>query len=52
MSDKPTSEDPQPNGSSPDRPAPPPFRPHEEWIGYIERGQRPPVRPAAPSKKR
>lgn len=55
MSDKPTSQDSQPNGSSPSpprRPAPPPFRPNKELIGYIEKGQKPPVRPAPPAEKR
>ncbi len=38
--------------TSNDRPEPPPFRPNKELIGYIERGQKPPARPAASSKTR
>ncbi len=34
------------------RPEPPPFRPNKDLIGYIEKGQKPPVRPASPSEKR
>lgn len=34
------------------RPEPPPFRPNKDLIGYIEKGQRRPVRPAPPSEKR
>jgi len=34
------------------RPEPPPFRPNKDLIGYIEKGQKPPVRPAPPSEKR
>ncbi len=53
MSEKSTSRESQPNGSTPpSRPAPPPFRPNKELIGYIEKGQKPPVRPAPPSEKR
>ena len=53
MSEKSTSHESQPNGSTPpSRPAPPPFRPNKELIGYIEKGQKPPVRPAPPSEKR
>ena len=33
------------------RPEPPPFRPNKDLIGYIEKGQKPPVRPASPSEK-
>ncbi len=34
------------------RPEPPPFRPNKDLIGYIEKGQKPPARPAPPSEKR
>jgi hypothetical protein len=52
MPEKPTSQESQANGSTPpSRPAPPPFRPNKELIGYIEKGQKPPVRPE-PSEKR
>jgi hypothetical protein len=34
------------------RPEPPPFRPNKELIGYIEKGQKPPVRPTPLSEKR
>jgi hypothetical protein len=34
------------------RPEPPPFRPNKDLIGYIEKGQKPPVQPAPPSEKR
>jgi hypothetical protein len=40
---------PQPSRS---RPEPPPFRPNNDLIGYIEKGQKPPVRPAPPSEER
>ncbi len=33
------------------RPEPPPFRPNKDLIGYIEKGQKPPARPAPPSEK-
>ncbi len=32
-------------------PRPPPFRPNMDLIGNIEKGQKPPVRPASPSEK-
>lgn len=45
MPEQPASEKPQPKGSTPaSRPAPPPFRPNKELIGYIEEGQKPPLR--------
>ncbi len=34
------------------RPEPPPFRPNKDLIGYVEKGQKPPVRRASPSEKR
>ena len=39
---------PQPAKSRPD---PPPFRPNKDLIGYIEKGQKPPVRSAPLSEK-
>lgn len=54
MANHPKNQDPESNGNSPEppaRPAPPPFRPNRELIGYIERGQRPRARPAPPSEK-
>jgi hypothetical protein len=33
---------PAPRDSPSERPAPPPYRPNKELIGYIERGQKPP----------
>lgn len=42
MPEKPMRPEDQPEGSArPPRPAPPPFRPNKELIGYIERGQKP-----------
>ena len=38
--------------SAKSRPEPPPFRPNKDLIGYIEKGQKPPVRPSPPSEKR
>ncbi len=38
--------------SAKSRPEPPPFRPNKDLIGYFEKGQKPPVRPAPPSEKR
>jgi hypothetical protein len=53
MPEKPNTQDVQPNGSTPpSRPAPPPFRPNKELIGYIEKGQKPPTRPEPPREKR
>lgn len=53
MSEKPTPQNPQPNGSSPSgRPTPPPFRPNKELIGYIEKGQKPPARPEPSNERR
>lgn len=53
MADKQTTQNPQPNGSAPpNRPAPPPFRPNKELIGYIEKGQKPPTQPESPKEKR
>jgi hypothetical protein len=52
MSDEkapPSAPAPQPAKS---RPEPPPFRPNKELIGYIEKGQKPPVRPGPQSEKR
>jgi hypothetical protein len=28
-------------GTTPPRPKVPPYQPNEEWIGYVERGQKP-----------
>jgi hypothetical protein len=38
--------------SAKSRPEPPPFRPNKDLIGYIEQGQKPPVRPASSSQER
>jgi hypothetical protein len=34
------------------RPAPPPYRPNKDLIGYIEKGQKPPIRPTTPSSEK
>jgi hypothetical protein len=54
MSEESTSQNsPSSDGApQPSRPAPPPFRPNKELIGYIEKGQKPPVRPERPTEKR
>ena len=42
-----------PGPPAPARPTtPPPYRPNKRWIGYIERGQKPPAQPSRPSEKR
>jgi hypothetical protein len=38
--------------SSPTRPAPPPYRPNKDLIGYIEKGLKPPTRPVPPTEGR
>jgi len=54
MSDKPTSEGSQLNGTTPParRPALPQFRPGKDLIAYVEQGQKPRVRPAPPPERR
>ncbi|HLH99144.1 MAG TPA: hypothetical protein VKV06_00050 [Acidimicrobiales bacterium] len=43
--------DPRPESEpEPERAAPPPYDPDENLIGYIEREQRPPARPAPSSR--
>lgn len=34
------------------RPASPPFKPDTDLIGYVEKGQKPPIPPARPSERR
>lgn len=42
MADQEPSESTPTQNEPPARPAPPPYRPNEDLIGYIERGQTPP----------
>jgi hypothetical protein len=41
-----------PGAPAPNRPVPPPYRPNKDWIGYIERGQKPTSQPSRPPEKR
>jgi hypothetical protein len=34
------------------RPDPPPYRPDKDLIGYVEKGQKPPVPPQPPTEER